>query len=219
VAYIRRELSRTTSDDPCGPSTRTFKELGIREDILRGLSFDKPKVAYRYLEEAAPSISGGRSVIPEGGREGDARTTAMAISLVDGLGLYRQALVMVPSDAQAESLANLIRDLGKRQRVMVAALDGTIGIWSALKDCDVTVGTPKRVEAAMMTNQPRTDNIGFIGFDDLEKFDPRELNSEVGISWGHFLRHSLQASGCSGACDPPFHETYRPLGEGRGDQH
>jgi len=128
---------------------KTFKELGISEDILRvikKLGFEAPT---EIQEKTIPAVLDGKDVVAESAT-GSGKTLAFAIGLlqssIPGKGI--QGLIITPTRELANQIVQEIGKFAKHKNLKFAAIFGGVAInpqFEDLKRAEIVIGTPGRL--------------------------------------------------------------------------
>jgi translation initiation factor 4A len=133
------------------PLCKTFDEMGLNEELLRGIyahGFEKPSA----IQSAAimPFIK-GRDMIGQA-QSGTGKTGTFGIGVLQNIDTSKketQALIMAHTHELAEQIANVIKALGQHMKVQVVLAVGGIPRHQNAREiragAHVVVGTPGRV--------------------------------------------------------------------------
>jgi len=127
---------------------KTFKELGLHEDILQSIKkigFYEPT---EIQEASIPLILAGNDVIA-GSSTGSGKTFAFGAGIIQRLtpGRGVQALIQVPTRELAEQLLQTFNQFCKQSGIRVIAVYGGVSLNPqiiGLKSADIVIGTPGR---------------------------------------------------------------------------
>lgn len=140
----------TTATDEFGP-VRSFDDMGLRDEILRGIysfGFEKPSA---IQERAVVPVTTGRDVIAQA-QSGTGKTGAFTIGMlqtIDTSVKHIQALVMAPTRELAEQIHSVVRGLGAHMGIQtILAIGGAMGgdqVRAIQEGAHVMIGTPGRI--------------------------------------------------------------------------
>jgi superfamily II DNA/RNA helicase len=141
-------------DTPAEDSAKTFRDLGVNEQICAALDMVGISTAFPIQALALPIALDGHDLIGQA-RTGTGKTLAFGIPLLqrlgepaDGTRSTPRALVVVPTRELAIQVAEDLRIAGSQQRTKVVTLYGGRAYEpqiEALADADLVVGTPGRL--------------------------------------------------------------------------
>ena len=129
--------------------TKTFKELGISEEVLRVIQeegFEKPS---EIQSKTIPLVIEGKDVIG-GSATGSGKTLAFAAGIIKNCehGRGVQTLILTPTRELAEQVSISIKHFSKHKHLKIISVYGGVSInpqIEALRRADVVVGTPGRI--------------------------------------------------------------------------
>ncbi len=102
-----------------------FEELGLNQDILKGvteLGYDEP---FPIQEAAIPVLLAGRDVVGQA-HTGSGKTAAFALAMLQDIQPKKgiQGLIMAPTRELAMQISEEIRKFGKYTKIKVATVYG-----------------------------------------------------------------------------------------------
>ena len=127
-----------------------FEELGLKEDILKGirdLGFDEP---FPIQEAVIPVLLAGRDVVGQA-HTGSGKTAAFALSMLQEIQPKNgiQGLIMAPTRELAIQITDEIKKFGKYTKIRVVTVYGGQGMGIQLDALDrgveIVVATPGRL--------------------------------------------------------------------------
>ena len=180
---IENNFQSSGSDEP--KAMNKFKQLGIREEILKVIEeehFDQPT---EIQEKSIPLILQGRDIIG-GSATGSGKTLAFSCGIITACekGKGIQAIVLTPTRELAEQVTASMKKFSKYKRLVITPIYGGVSINPQIQNLnfsDVVVGTPGRVldhlqrgtmdlskvKVAVLDEADRMLDMGFI--EDVEK--------------------------------------------------
>ncbi|GHH57121.1 DEAD/DEAH box helicase [Lentzea cavernae] len=140
------------ADAPVAPTSPSFAELGVREEIVKALSEAGIERTFAIQELTLPIALAGDDVIGQA-RTGTGKTLGFGVPLLHRVEIpgdgTPQALVVVPTRELCLQVAHDLTDAGKHLDLKVAAIYGGIPyerqIAQLRKGVDVVIGTPGRL--------------------------------------------------------------------------
>ncbi len=127
-----------------------FKELGLNEDILKGINDLGYKEAFPIQEAAIPVLLSGRDVVGQA-HTGSGKTAAFALAMLQKIQPKNgiQGLIMAPTRELAMQISEEIKKFGKYTKIRVATVYGGQGMGIQLDALDrgveIVVATPGRL--------------------------------------------------------------------------
>ncbi|WP_428323860.1 DEAD/DEAH box helicase [Nitrosopumilus sp.] len=164
-----------------------FQELGLKEDILKGINDLGFEEAFPIQEAVIPVLLTGRDVVGQA-HTGSGKTAAFALSMLQEIQPKNgiQGLIMAPTRELAMQITDEIKKFGKHTGIRVATVYGGQGMGLQLdaleRGVEIVVATPGRLidhlkrgsielrdvthivldEADTMLDMGFIDDIGFI---------------------------------------------------------
>ncbi|ORY00927.1 ATP-dependent RNA helicase FAL1 [Basidiobolus meristosporus CBS 931.73] len=180
---VDEKLNFETSEDVKVVST--FDQLGLKEDLLRGIyayNFEKPSA---IQQRAIAPIMKGRDVIAQA-QSGTGKTATFSISIlqtVDTSVRETQALVLSPTRELATQIQNVVLALGDYMNVQCHACIGGTSIGEDIRKLDygqhVVSGTPGRVYDMIRRRNLRTRNIKMLILDEADELLNRGFKDQI----------------------------------------
>ncbi|KAJ3187775.1 Eukaryotic initiation factor 4A-III [Gaertneriomyces sp. JEL0708] len=177
------QLVFETSED-VKPIT-TFDELGLKEDLLRGIyayNFEKPSA---IQQRAIAPITKGRDVIAQA-QSGTGKTATFSISVlqsIDTTSRETQALILSPTRELATQIQSVILALGDYMNVQCHACIGGTSIGEDIRKLDygqhVVSGTPGRVFDMIKRRHLRTRNIKMLVLDEADEMLSKGFKEQI----------------------------------------
>lgn len=127
-----------------------FEELGLREDILKGISDLGFEEAFPIQEAVIPVLLTGRDVVGQA-HTGSGKTAAFALSMLQEIKPKNgiQGLIMAPTRELAMQITDEIKKFGKHTGIKVATVYGGQGMGLQLdaleRGVEIVVATPGRL--------------------------------------------------------------------------
>ena len=127
-----------------------FEELGLSEDILKGIKDLGFEEAFPIQEAVIPVLLTGRDVVGQA-HTGSGKTAAFALSMLQEIQPRRgiQGLIMAPTRELAVQITDEIRKFGKHTKLRIATVYGGQGMGLQLdaleRGVEIVVATPGRL--------------------------------------------------------------------------
>ena len=127
-----------------------FEELGLRDDILKGISDLGFEEAFPIQEAVIPVLLTGRDVVGQA-HTGSGKTAAFALSMLQEIKPKNgiQGLIMAPTRELAMQITGEIKKFGKHTGIKVATVYGGQGMGLQLdaleRGVEIVVATPGRL--------------------------------------------------------------------------
>jgi ATP-dependent RNA helicase DeaD len=127
-----------------------FKELGLKDDILKGLDDLGFEEAFPIQEAVIPVLLTGRDVVGQA-HTGSGKTAAFSLSMLQGIQPKNgiQGLIMAPTRELAMQITDEIKKFGKYTGIRVATVYGGQGMGLQLdalaRGVEIVVATPGRL--------------------------------------------------------------------------
>ncbi|KAG9127883.1 RNA helicase [Ceratobasidium sp. 392] len=163
----------------------TFDELGLKEDLLRGIyayNFEKPSA---IQQRAILPITKGRDVIAQA-QSGTGKTATFSISILQSIDTTlreTQALVLSPTRELATQIQSVILALGDYMNVQCHACIGGTSIGEDIRKLDhgqhVVSGTPGRVFDMIRRRNLRTRNIKMLVLDEADELLNKGFKDQI----------------------------------------
>ncbi|GHJ85494.1 hypothetical protein NliqN6_1896 [Naganishia liquefaciens] len=163
----------------------TFEQLGLKEDLLRGIyayNFEKPSA---IQQRAILPIVSGRDVIAQA-QSGTGKTATFSISILQSIDTSIrecQALVLSPTRELAVQIQNVILALGDYMNVQCHACIGGTSIGEDIKKLEygqhVVSGTPGRVFDMIRRRTLRTKNIKMLVLDESDELLNKGFKDQI----------------------------------------
>ena len=153
---------------------QTFEDLGLNEDILKGLGeagFLQPTYIQATL---IPPALAGRDVLGQA-KTGTGKTAAFGLPLLHMCdpGVPMQAIVLAPTRELAIQITDEINDLGRHCKVKAITIYGGQRIQSQVdklkKNPEIIVGTPGRVQDMVGRGHMHYRNVRFAVLDEVDR--------------------------------------------------
>lgn len=163
----------------------TFDQLGLKEDLLRGIyayNFERPSA---IQQRAIVPIVKGRDVIAQA-QSGTGKTATFSISILQSIDTTMretQALVLSPTRELATQIQSVILALGDYMNVQCHACIGGTSIGEDIRKLDygqhVVSGTPGRVFDMIRRRNLRTRNIKMLVLDEADEMLSRGFREQI----------------------------------------
>ncbi|MDC4231544.1 MAG: DEAD/DEAH box helicase [Nitrosopumilus sp.] len=127
-----------------------FKELGLKEDILKGINDLGYEEAFPIQEAVIPVLLTGRDVVGQA-HTGSGKTAAFALAMLEKIQPKNgiQGLIVAPTRELAVQITEEIKKFGKYTKIRVATVYGGQGMGIQLDALDrgveIVVATPGRL--------------------------------------------------------------------------
>jgi len=128
---------------------KTFKQLGINENIIKALSECGISNPTDIQSQAIPIIKSGKDIIGKS-KTGSGKTAAFGIPLLDSLNHSSrvQALILAPTRELALQISGELEKFGKHTDLTFATVFGGVSMHHQIRkirNADIVIGTPGRV--------------------------------------------------------------------------
>merc|ERR1712086_884075 len=163
----------------------TFDELGLREDLLRGIyayGFEKPSAVQ---QRAIGPIIAGRDVIAQS-QSGTGKTSLISVSALQTLDTKLrevQVLVLSPTRELASQIEKTVKALGDYMSVVTHARYGGKSIGEDIRKLDngvhVVSGTPGRVFDMIKRRNLRTRSIKMFVLDEADEMLSQGFKEQI----------------------------------------
>ncbi|KAL8278010.1 hypothetical protein RQP46_009642 [Phenoliferia psychrophenolica] len=163
----------------------TFEELGLKEDLIRGIyayNFEKPSA---IQQRAILPITKGRDVIAQA-QSGTGKTATFSISILQSIDTSlreTQALVLSPTRELATQIQSVVLALGDYMNVSCHACIGGTSVGEDIRKLDhgqqVVSGTPGRVFDMIKRRHLRTRNIKMLVLDEADELLNRGFMDQI----------------------------------------
>jgi len=167
------------------PVVSTFDELGLKEDLLRGIyayNFEKPSA---IQQRAILPITQGRDVIAQA-QSGTGKTATFSISILQSIDVTvreTQALVLSPTRELATHIQSVVLALGDYMNVQCHACIGGTSIGEDIRKLEygqhVVSGTPGRVFDMIRRRSLRTRNIKMLVLDEADELLNKGFKDQI----------------------------------------
>jgi len=127
-----------------------FQELGLNENILKGITEQGFEEAFAIQEAVIPVLLSGRDVVGQA-HTGSGKTAAFALSMLQEIQPKRgiQGLIMAPTRELAIQISEEIKKFGKYTGIRIATVYGGQGMGIQLdalhRGVEIVVATPGRL--------------------------------------------------------------------------
>ncbi|CDO76554.1 hypothetical protein BN946_scf184982.g13 [Trametes cinnabarina] len=167
------------------PVVSTFDDLGLKEDLLRGIyayNFEKPSA---IQQRAILPIIQGRDVIAQA-QSGTGKTATFSIALLQSIDVTvreTQALVLSPTRELATQIQSVVLALGDYMNVQCHACIGGTSIGEDIRKLEygqhVVSGTPGRVFDMIRRRSLRTRNIKMLILDEADELLNKGFKDQI----------------------------------------
>ncbi|KDR83911.1 hypothetical protein GALMADRAFT_236407 [Galerina marginata CBS 339.88] len=167
------------------PVISTFDDLGLKEDLLRGIyayNFEKPSA---IQQRAILPITQGRDVIAQA-QSGTGKTATFSISILQSIDVTvreTQALVLSPTRELATQIQSVVLALGDYMNVQCHACIGGTSIGEDIRKLEygqhVVSGTPGRVFDMIRRRSLRTRNIKMLVLDEADELLNKGFKDQI----------------------------------------
>ena len=127
-----------------------FKDLGLKEEVLRGITDQGFEEAFEIQEAVIPVLLSGRDVVGQA-HTGSGKTAAFALSMLNDITPKQgiQGLIMAPTRELAMQISTEIKKMGKHTGIKIATVYGGQGMGIQLdalhRGVEIIVATPGRL--------------------------------------------------------------------------
>ena len=127
-----------------------FKDLGLKEEVLRGVTDQGFEEAFEIQEAVIPVLLSGRDVVGQA-HTGSGKTAAFALSMLNDITPKQgiQGLIMAPTRELAMQISTEIKKMGKHTGIKIATVYGGQGMGIQLdalhRGVEIIVATPGRL--------------------------------------------------------------------------
>ena len=106
-----------------------FKDLGLKEEVLRGVTDQGFEEAFEIQEAVIPVLLSGRDVVGQA-HTGSGKTAAFALSMLNDITPKQgiQGLIMAPTRELAMQISTEIKKMGKHTGIKIATVYGGQGM-------------------------------------------------------------------------------------------
>ncbi|EIM87950.1 DEAD-domain-containing protein [Stereum hirsutum FP-91666 SS1] len=167
------------------PVVPTFDDLGLKEDLLRGIyayNFEKPSA---IQQRAIVPITQGRDVIAQA-QSGTGKTATFSISILQSIDVTvreTQALVLSPTRELATQIQSVVLALGDYMNVQCHACIGGTSIGEDIRKLEygqhIVSGTPGRVFDMIRRRTLRTRNIKMLVLDEADELLNKGFKDQI----------------------------------------
>ncbi|KAI9000862.1 DEAD-domain-containing protein [Trametes punicea] len=167
------------------PVVSTFDDLGLKEDLLRGIyayNFEKPSA---IQQRAILPIIQGRDVIAQA-QSGTGKTATFSIAILQSIDVTvreTQALVLSPTRELATQIQSVVLALGDYMNVQCHACIGGTSIGEDIRKLEygqhVVSGTPGRVFDMIRRRSLRTRNIKMLVLDEADELLNKGFKDQI----------------------------------------
>ena len=169
-------------------SVDTFEELGLHEDLLRGIygyGFERPSIIQQ--RGILPVIRSSDTVAQA--QSGTGKTATFSIGLlqrIDSQSPHLQALVMAPTRELAQQIQRVIMCLGQYQKIVCYTCVGGTNVAEDKKrlkegGIQVVVGTPGRVVDMIQKKFINPDHLRILVLDEADEMLTRGFIDDVKV--------------------------------------
>ena len=127
-----------------------FKDLGLKDEVLRGITDQGFEEAFEIQEAVIPVLLSGRDVVGQA-HTGSGKTAAFALSMLNDITPKKgiQGLIMAPTRELAMQISTEIKKMGKHTGIKIATVYGGQGMGIQLdalhRGVEIIVATPGRL--------------------------------------------------------------------------
>ncbi|KAI0082406.1 ATP-dependent RNA helicase FAL1 [Panus rudis PR-1116 ss-1] len=167
------------------PVVSTFDDLGLKEDLLRGIyayNFEKPSA---IQQRAILPITQGRDVIAQA-QSGTGKTATFSIAMLQSIDVNlreTQALVLSPTRELATQIQSVVLALGDYMNVQCHACIGGTSIGEDIRKLEygqhIVSGTPGRVFDMIRRRSLRTRNIKMLILDEADELLNKGFKDQI----------------------------------------
>ena len=127
-----------------------FKDLGLKDEVLKGVTDQGFEDAFPIQEAVIPVLLSGRDVVGQA-HTGSGKTAAFALSMLNDITPKKgiQGLIMAPTRELAMQISTEIKKMGKHTGIKIATIYGGQGMGIQLdalhRGVEIIVATPGRL--------------------------------------------------------------------------
>ncbi|HJJ25415.1 MAG: RNA helicase [Thaumarchaeota archaeon] len=127
-----------------------FKDLGLKDEVLRGITDQGFEEAFEIQEAVIPVLLSGRDVVGQA-HTGSGKTAAFALAMLNDITPKKgiQGLIMAPTRELAMQITTEIKKMGKYTGIKIATVYGGQGMGIQLdalqRGVEIIVATPGRL--------------------------------------------------------------------------
>ena len=127
-----------------------FKDLGLKDEVLKGVTDQGFEDAFPIQEAVIPVLLSGRDVVGQA-HTGSGKTAAFALSMLNDITPKKgiQGLIMAPTRELAMQISTEIKKMGKHTGIKIATVYGGQGMGIQLdalhRGVEIIVATPGRL--------------------------------------------------------------------------
>jgi len=152
---------------------KTFKQLGVNDNIIKALSECGIKEPTDIQAQAIPIIKSGKDIIGKS-KTGSGKTAAFGIPLLDSLKHTSrvQSLILAPTRELALQISRELEKFGKHTNLQFATVFGGVSMHHQIrkiKTADVVIGTPGRVLDHLNQKTLRLSNLTHFILDEADQ--------------------------------------------------
>ncbi len=152
---------------------KTFKQLGVNDNIIKALSECGIKEPTDIQYQAIPIIKSGKDIIGKS-KTGSGKTAAFGIPLLDSLKHTSrvQSLILAPTRELALQISRELEKFGKHTNLQFATVFGGVSMHHQIrkiKTADVVIGTPGRVLDHLNQKTLRLSNLTHFILDEADQ--------------------------------------------------
>eukprot|EP00158_Paraphelidium_tribonemae_P003083 Partr_v1_DN25882_c1_g1_i1_m2503 putative (RNA) helicase len=183
--HLENGAANGTADNAGEDAVQTFDDLGLKQELLRGIfayGFEKPST---IQQRAILPIVQGHEVIAQA-QSGTGKTATFAISLLQRIDTSKnecQALVLAPTRELADQILKVVLALGDYMGAKCHACIGGTNWREDVKILEsgvhVVVGTPGRVFDMINRGALRTDALKLFILDEADEMLSRGFKTQI----------------------------------------
>jgi len=152
---------------------KTFKQLGVNDNIIKALSECGIKEPTDIQYQAIPIIKSGKDIIGKS-KTGSGKTAAFGIPLLDSLKHTSrvQSLILAPTRELALQISRELEKFGKHTNLQFTTVFGGVSMHHQIrkiKTADVVIGTPGRVLDHLNQKTLRLSNLTHFILDEADQ--------------------------------------------------
>jgi len=150
-----------------------FQDLGLNDDILKGIKEQGFEEAFAIQEAVIPVLLSGRDVVGQA-HTGSGKTAAFALSMLQGIQPKKgiQGLVMAPTRELAMQITDEVKKFGKHTGIRIATIYGGQGMGIQLdalhRGVEIVVATPGRLIDHLKRGSIELRDIRYIVLDEAD---------------------------------------------------